>query len=134
MRDVAARLFEPYLRKKELEILKRESEQIRAALDQMLEDVKFEQQERLRALRRAGPWETDWETASREQEHLARQILRRLTRYWRMRDRLVQMEAGLPPPRGLTRLRYHPWAIAWAIAWAMVGLNILAWTWRLTAI
>lgn len=130
MRDVAARLFEPYLRKRELEILKRESEEIRAGLGQMLEDVKLEQQERLRALRRAGPWGAEWETASREQEQLARQILRRLKRYWRMRHRLVQMEAGLPPPRGLTRLRYHPWAIAWA----MFGMNILALTWRLTSI
>lgn len=115
MLDRARRLFEPYWRKRDLALLKRESEQLKRLLDEFLEDVRDEQQEHLRTMRLSGPWSSDWELASRQREQLARKVLRRLRRRHFMQERIRQMEEELPPRRGLNRLRYRPWEALWLL-------------------
>ena len=115
MLDRAVRLFEPYWRKRDLALLKRESEQLKRLLDEFLEDVRDEQQEHLRTMRLSGPWSSDWELASRQREQLARKVLRRLRRRHFMQERIRQMEEKLPPRRGLNRLRYRPWEALWLL-------------------
>ncbi|MFH1570107.1 MAG: hypothetical protein ABIL09_19095 [Gemmatimonadota bacterium] len=119
----ALQYFEPYWRKRELALMRRECEQLRKALDEFLEDVLEEQQEHLRVMRRSGPWSADWELASRQREQLARKVLRRLRRYRGLQERLRRMEAELPSCRGLDRLRYHPWGALWVL----FTLGIVAW-------
>lgn len=115
MLQSALRLFEPYWKKRDLELLKRECDQLGRVLGEYLDDIVDEQREHLRVMRLSGPWSADWELASRQRELLSRKVLRRLKRHRGMQQRLVQMEADLPVMRGLSRLRYHPWEALWAL-------------------
>ena len=94
MLESALRLFEPYWKKRQLALIKRECEQLRKVLDEFLEDVRDEQQEHLRIMRLSGPWSADWEQASRQRDQLARKVLRRLRRYNCMQEHIRLLPEG----------------------------------------
>lgn len=124
MMQIKVPFFDPYWQKRELAVLKRDAEEYRSLVERMLEEVKAEQQIRLRTLREKGPWESDWEIVALQLKERALQTLLRLKRYRNTLERIRQFEEKLPPAKGLNRLRYvNPWIFTWAL----FGISILLW-------
>lgn len=124
-RRIKGPFFLPYRQKREVELLKRDAEGMHADLGRLLDLVKQEQQQRLQTLRRSGPWDTHWDTTARQFKEQAASTLLRLQRYRQMRHRLQQLEARLPPARGLNLLRYlNPWIFPWVLSGLVIALQI----------
>ena len=119
--------FDPYWIKKDLKAIKRDAERYRSLVDLMLDELKFEQQSRLRTIRETGPWEPDWEIAVRQQRERALQAIYQLKRFRRTQERIRELEETLPPTGGLNTLRY---ANPWIFTWTMAGLAILLNCWK----
>jgi len=118
MYQAILRFFEPYRQEREIDLLRRECEQLRRAEAEYLADVVDEQRENQRLQQLTGPWGAEWGETARQRDQLARKTLRRLKRNRVLRERLAQLEARLPPRGGLNWLRYHPWEVCWALIFA----------------
>lgn len=124
MTQIKVPFFDAYWQKREVEALKRDAEEYRSLIERMLEEVKVEQQIRLRTICEKGPWEPDWEVAALQLKERALQTLLRLKRYRNTLERVRQIEEKLPPATGLNRLRYvNPWIFTWIL----FGISIFLW-------
>ena len=117
--------FEPYWLRRDIDDMKRDAEQSRAALERMLMEVKLEQQQRLRTLRASGPWDPRWEAAGHQLTELAQLTVRQLRRYREMRNRIRQLEDKLPPASGIDGWRYCPREFALGLGLAVIAFHCL---------